>query len=117
MKRHHTGLAALMFTNSLLLSPVWASAAPAASQPGTSREYHITIKGLQFLPARLEIKVGDSVTWANADIVPHTVNGTKAFDSKNLGVGQSWRLLAMKKGVFHYACAYHPTMLGVLIVQ
>jgi plastocyanin len=117
MNRHHIGLVALLFTNSLLLSPVCTSAAPAAPPPWARRDYHITIKGLQFVPAQLEINVGDSVTWTNADIVPHTVNGTKAFDSKNLGAGQSWRFLAMKKGVFNYACAYHPTMLGVLIVK
>jgi len=87
---------------------------PARAAP---KVYTIEIKGLQFVPAQLSVLVGDIVIWRNVDIVPHTIHGTRAFDSKNLGAGQEWRLVARKMGIFHYACAYHPTMLGVLVVK
>ena len=50
-------------------------------------------------------------------VVAQRGEGHPAFDSKNLGAGQSWRFVMQKKGHFNYACAYHPSMLGVLMVQ
>jgi plastocyanin len=118
MKHPHTGLAALLLTSSLLFSPVCSSAAEPKPAPNATPQIHtILIKGLQFIPAELQVHVGDTVIWTNADIVPHTIRASKAFDSKNLSAGQSWQWVAQKTGHFNYACAYHPTMLGTLSVQ
>ncbi len=112
--RKLNGLTATLLIGAALLSAVISS---ATDSPGTAQTYTIVIKGSQFVPALLRLAPNDTVIWTNADIVPHTVNATKAFDSKNLAPGQSWRFVAKKKGEFNYACSYHPTMLGVLIVQ
>ena len=118
MTHPHTGLAVLGLSSSLLLSPVWSSAAePETAQVTTPHVYTILIKDLQFVPAELRVHKGDTVIWTNTDIVPHTIKATQVFDSKNLGAGQSWQWLARRRGHFHYACAYHPTMLGTLIVD
>jgi plastocyanin len=110
----HTRLMTGLLTSVLFISPVGLAAVPAKS---TSRSYTVTIKGLEFNPSPLTVARGDTVVWRNMDIVPHTINGKSAFDSKNLAPGQTWHWVAKKKGHFKYACAYHPTMLGEVVVN
>jgi plastocyanin len=78
----------------------------------------ITIQGFQFRPATDTVRVGESVTWKNQDIVPHTAtSNTRRFDSKTIDAKGSWRFVARKKGRLSYHCTFHPTMKGVIIVR
>jgi len=118
LQRPHTGLTALLLTSGQLFGPVYSAAAEPKPAPIAAPQIHtILINGLQFMPAELQVHVGDAVIWTNADIVPHTILASKSFDSKNLGPGQSWQWVPRRTGRFNYACAYHPTMLGTLSVQ
>ena len=78
----------------------------------------VTIKELKFLPPTLSVKLGDTVEWRNADIVPHTVTAVnKSFDSGTILPGKSWKLVAKKRGAFNYFCTLHPNMKATLVVQ
>lgn len=101
-----------LFLMAALLLP--ASAAP--DQKPAPHTYTVLIKGFEFVPAKLEVKAGDTVIWKNEDIVPHTATGNK-FDSRSLDKGQSWTYVARQKGSFPYICRFHPTMKGELTVQ
>ncbi|MCY7288739.1 MAG: hypothetical protein LH624_10960, partial [Cryobacterium sp.] len=65
------------------------AASPGASGPGTTvggapatAGQAISIKDFSFTPASLSIKVGDSVTWTNADGAAHNIQSdNQAFDS------------------------------------
>ena len=104
----------VMLAASAALSPLHS--APADGKPA-AKTYTVLIKGFAFVPAQLEVEVGDTVIWKNLDIVPHTATARKVFDSKAIDAGKSWSYVANKKGTHPYICLYHPTMAGQLSVK
>ena len=73
---------------------------------------------MKFVPERLEVAVGDRITWTNRDIVPHTVTARAAgIESGELAQGKSWTYVARRKGEIAYICRLHPVMHGRLIVK
>ena len=71
----------------------------------------------------VEILVGDTIVWKNADTAVHTVtSGTAAdgpddlFDSGLFGPGKSFSYTYTEIGDFPYYCIVHPWMEGVIIV-
>lgn len=68
-----------------------------------------------FQPATLTVTVGDTVTWVNRDIVPHTVTAMDgAWDSGEVPPGGAFVLIVGRRDVTPYVCRYHPTMVGAL---
>ena len=73
---------------------------------------------MKFLPERLEVAVGDTVTWTNRDLVPHTVTAARAgVESGNIAPGASWRFVVRRRGDIDYVCRYHPSMKGAVVVK
>jgi plastocyanin/mono/diheme cytochrome c family protein len=107
--------------------PPAAPAAPAGhgQEPGSEEHEHagervhkVTISDSKFDPPSLEVRQGDVVVWTNTDFIAHTATADDhAFDTGKLEDGQSKRIVAKKKGTFPYACRYHMTMRGTLIVK
>ena len=83
----------------------------------SGKTHTILIKGFQFVPDRLQVEMGDTVTWKNQDIVPHTATAKKVFDSKQIVAGGSWSYTVKQKGNIPYICTFHPTMKAELIVK
>jgi plastocyanin len=78
----------------------------------------VAIEGMKFVPERLEVAAGDTVTWTNKDLVPHTVTaGAAGVESGDIAPGASWKLTARRRGEIAYLCRYHPTMKAVLVVK
>lgn len=99
----------------LALLPYSTGQAVATAKPAT---HTVTIEEMQFKPAELAVKVGDSIVWVNKDMFPHTATSeTKAFDSQQIDPGQSWTYRAVKKGAGPYICTLHPTMQGTLRIK
>jgi plastocyanin len=91
--------------------------AAACARP-VPRSHTVEIRGFAYLPATLEVAVGDTVVWVNRDVVPHTATGAEGgWDSGDLAAGQSWRLVAGQQGSQPYYCALHPIMRGMLVVR
>ncbi len=93
-------------------------------QCGTARSsapppvtHTVTIEGMQFTPADLTVKKGDTVVWVNKDLFPHTATASGTFDSKSIAEGASWQFTPAATGVFPYTCTFHPTMKGTLRVE
>ena len=106
--------AALSFAILALLSCSRGQAA-APAQPVT---HTVSIENMQFQPATLTVKAGDSVVWVNKDMFPHTATSTSdAFDSGQIEAGASWTFRAATTGEFPYVCSLHPTMGGTLRVE
>lgn len=109
---------ALRSRRAVLLS-IWgclfiAGMAPAGEKPVT---HTVTIDGVQFAPATVHAKVGDTVVWMNKDPFPHTVTASGKFDSGTIQSGKSWRFKLKAKGTFEYICTLHPTMKASLVVK
>ncbi len=79
----------------------------------------VAIRAFQYQPTSATVQVGDTVTWANDDLVPHTATATKGkrFDSGSIDAKQAWRYVAKQKGTYAYECTFHPTMKGTLVVR
>ena len=76
----------------------------------------VVIDGMQFSPAALEVKVGDTVVWKNKGPFPHTAT-SDGFHSKNILSERTWKYVATQRGVFPYSCALHENMKGMLVVK
>jgi len=78
----------------------------------------VKIENFTFSPAELTIKPGTTVTWENADDIPHSVvdKGTK-FKSKPLDTGDKFSMTFTEPGEVTYFCGFHPHMVGKIIVK
>jgi plastocyanin len=101
----------------LLACSASGGADPRVGKPVT---HTIVIEGMQFKPATLTIRPGDSVMWINKDIVDHTAttpaSAKQPFDSRMIKAGKSWKRTFTAAGKYSYLCTYHPTMTGVIDV-
>lgn len=89
---------------------------PAPRPQATTVE--VKIDNFSFSPATLEIKAGTTVTWTNADDIPHTVvSNDKIFKSKVLDTDQKFTFTFDKPGAYPYFCSLHPKMTAKVVVQ
>lgn len=90
----------------------------AAGLPAAGAETRtVVVDGMQFAPASITVKRGDTVVWVNRDFVPHTATAPAAFDSGPIAAGKSWRFVARAPARFEYVCTLHPTMKATLVVE
>ena len=70
-----------------------------------------------YRPADLTVMTGQTVTWHNTALVPHTVTALDgAFDSGRIDGGASFSYTFSTPGTFNYMCTIHPTMKGTVVV-
>lgn len=78
----------------------------------------VVIESMRYEPEVLAIAPGDTVTWVNRDLVPHTATSTAAgFDSKTIQADGSWKHTLHEKGEFPYVCTFHPAMTAKIVVE
>jgi len=80
-------------------------------------EHRVIIQSMSFLPAEINIRVGESVTWVNEDTTAHTVTSWsqyqnaemvhytdvgKLWDSGDISPGQSFTRTFSQPGTFEY---------------
>ena len=71
-----------------------------------------------FLPQRITVKAGTTVTWINEDDVPHTiVSSSKVFKSKALDTADKFSFTFTTPGTYDYFCSLHPHMTGAVVVE
>lgn len=78
----------------------------------------VEVRQLRFHPPSLNVSVGDTITWINRDVVPHTATATDGtWDSGELGTGASWQWIVPPGETFQYVCLYHINMRGTIVPQ
>jgi plastocyanin len=93
-----------------------AATFPAASAQAADTE--VKIDQHAFIPQRVAVKAGTTVTWINDDDVPHTVaSSTKLFKSKALDTGDRFSFTFTTPGAYQYFCSVHPYMTGAIVVE
>ncbi len=76
-----------------------------------------------YIPSKIIVIKGDSVTWVNEDAAFHSVTSgfydapTDLFDSGYLDPYQSFSYIFDETGTFDYYCTLHPWMKGQVIVK
>jgi plastocyanin len=106
--------AATLLAGGLMMSTVAAMSRTAPAPAGAS----VSIENFTFKQPVVTVKVGTTVTWTNADDIPHTVvSKTGLFKSKVLDTGDRFSFTFAKAGQFGYFCSLHPHMTGTVVVK
>jgi len=104
----------------LRLAPVAVLALAGIAAGGRSAPRHVRVelRELSFHPERLRLAPGDTVTWINRDLVPHTVTGPPGRpDSGEIPPGGRFTLAVTSALGGRYVCRYHPAMTANLRVD
>ncbi|MEH6359498.1 MAG: cupredoxin family copper-binding protein [Amylibacter sp.] len=84
----------------------------------TPAAYTITIHKFKFEPDHIDVHVGDTITWINQDLAPHTATAdTNDWGTKMLEKGQSKSLLVSESMTGDYYCQFHPNMKGTITIK
>jgi plastocyanin len=77
----------------------------------------VSILDNAYEPAILEAATGQTITWQNDGVLPHTVTATdSSFDSSFMVPGAVYQLSFGAPGEYAYFCTVHPEMTGVVVV-
>lgn len=99
-------------------APRAAERTTAAATRSAALTKQVRIKDFAFEPATLEVPVGSTVTWTNADEDTHTVTSSSgAFSSPGLDGGETFSRTFAATGAYSYFCALHPHMTARIIVK
>ncbi|RKP44497.1 hypothetical protein D7Z26_26675 [Cohnella endophytica] len=84
---------------------------------GNDSPLTIVIDKAAFMPKKLTIRKGQTVTWINQDTMSHTVYDLgDSFSSRDLPPNQSYSHLFDQPGTYTYYCSIHPSMVAEIEV-
>lgn len=87
----------------------------AGSTAATDSGVQIVYRAYQ--PTELTVLAGQTVTWRNSGLGPHTVTADAGqFDSGTLQSGSAFSYTFSAPGTYAYSCTIHPTMHGQVVV-
>lgn len=90
----------------------------AGNAVGHPRTHRIEISGFKFKPDKLEVSVGDTITWINMDIAPHTATAAEGrWDTGELAKGAEASIIVIADMETSYFCAFHPMMKAQLSIS
>lgn len=98
-----------------VLSAVLALGLVGCGISGT--EHIVTIDGLKWTPAEIEIEAGDTVVWdMESNGMPHDVVSDDGLFASELMTEGEFRYTFTEAGVYGYHCTPHPPMIGIITV-
>jgi amicyanin len=110
------GVRALLLTLAGLLAILGLGLA-ASNGPALAEDATIKIANFTFDPPTLTVKAGTTVTWVNADDIPHLVTQKDGkFHSSALDTNDKFSQTFSTAGTVEYYCAIHPKMTGKIVV-
>ena len=82
------------------------------------RTHVLRITGFEFVPPSITVSVGDTLSWTNEDIVPHTATAIGgAWNSGTIAAKGRARVVVRASGRIDYQCALHPSMKGTVVAE
>ena len=110
------GVRALLLTLAGLVAILGLGLATSGGQ-ALADDATIKIANFTFDPPTLTVMTGTTVTWVNADDIPHLVaeKGGK-FKSSALDTNDKFSQTLSTAGTVEYFCAIHPKMTGKIVV-
>jgi plastocyanin len=97
---------------------LFVAALAGGGAQAAGKSHTVRIEGMKFVPEQLQVAAGDTITWTNGDVVPHTVTSAeRKVESGDIATGKSWKLKVTKKGDMPYICRLHPGMKGAVVVK
>jgi plastocyanin len=106
------------FTIPFTPSRYFGSRASAAHAAAADTGAVVTMRTLQFSPARLRVPAGTRVEWHNEDPLDHTVTAADgSWDSGSIAPGTMWSRVFETPGTYQIVCTPHPFMKMEVIVE
>jgi plastocyanin len=97
--------------------PVGASAQTISNYP-TPAGPRIILIGSSFQPGRIVVAIGQTVAWINEDHADHNIVDDRGLlSSPTLGWSASYSYTFVETGIYRYICAFHPGMVGEILVE
>jgi len=91
---------------------------PASPKKSSATTHRVEIRDFAFQPASLTIAPGDTVTWINRDIVPHTATAEdQSWDTGSLDSNRSGSVVFTAGMSGAYFCRFHPAMRAELRIN
>ena len=82
-----------------------------------TRHIRVSLHDLAMSPRMVDAHVGDTITWTNRDIVPHTVTSEKSrWDSGLINADARWSHVVVRGDAGTYMCKFHSGMTAILRV-
>jgi plastocyanin len=79
---------------------------------------NVLIEDFEFRPGNLDVPVGASITWTNADSAPHDATARDgSWRTERLSDDESDTLTFDAPGAYDYYCSIHPSMKAKLTVR
>lgn len=110
-------------TRRMFLSKTMAAIAAMVFSAGKASaagavEHVVSITGFKFVPETISVSPGDTITWSNEDIVPHTATALdKSWDTGTISKGKSSSLIVGDDFHAGYFCRFHPKMTARVVSQ
>lgn len=77
--------------------------------PARAETIRVAINQLEFEPASVDARVGDTIEWSNRDVVAHTATLRGGWDVM-IPAGKTATLVLKTPGEVEYYCRFHPNM-------
>ena len=88
----------------------------AATVPAHAATIQVVITNLEFSPAEVSAKVGDTIEWVNKDVFAHTATVKGGWEVM-IPPKSTGRITLKTAGAVDYFCRFHPNMKGRLDVS
>ena len=106
------------FVARLVAASAVTAFAVKSSTASQSKTHVVEITGFKFKPDKLNVKAGDTVTWINRDIAPHTATSKdKSWDTGKLTRGEEKSIVVTSESEQAYYCRFHPVMKAQLVIK
>ncbi len=93
-----------------------AGAAAVLPKAAAAATHQVAIQGMKFVPASLQVAIGDTIVFTNADNAPHTATANNGnWDTGRLNRGQSAQIQVVAGMDSGYFCQFHRNMKGALV--
>lgn len=92
-----------------------AVALAMSATPAPAATLTVTIDDLDFAPAKVTARVGDTIVWVNKDAFAHTATVAGKWEVM-IPPGASAGRIVQEPGTVEYVCRFHPNMKGRITV-
>lgn len=99
----------------LLLGGAAAVLAWGTGARADGRVVDVTIERLAFVPAAIEVRVGDTIRWINKDAIAHTATVKDGWEVM-IPPGETAIKLVEAGDDTDYYCRFHPNMTGRIVL-
>ncbi|MFZ5731703.1 MAG: cupredoxin domain-containing protein [Pseudomonadota bacterium] len=99
-----------------VLAAILVSIPAMYAMPAQAETFRVSINKLDYTPAEVKAKVGDTIEFINQDVLAHTATVRGDWDVM-IPAKKSASVVIRRAGDVEYYCRFHPNMKGRISVS